>query len=136
MPNEARGVSGWLWSRDRDNGVTSYGDHLGVGGTDGDAGRLVFAHGTGDKDRIVGRSVIPRWQWNHVAFVRDGESVRLYLNGKLEVEGRAAADFPAGLEQFFFGGRSDNSSNWEGRLDEIAVFNRALTPEEVARLAP
>ena len=26
------------------------------------------------------------------------------------------------------------NSNWEGRLDEIAVFDRALGAEEVARL--
>jgi hypothetical protein len=34
----------------------------------------------------------------------------------------------------FFGGRSDNDSNWEGRLDEIAVFDRALSAAEVAKL--
>ena len=45
-----------------------------------------------------------------------------------------AAQFPADLDQCFFGGRSDNDSNWEGRLDEIAIFNRALNAGEVAKL--
>ena len=29
---------------------------------------------------------------------------------------------------------SDIAANWEGRLDEIAVFDRALTAEEIAKL--
>jgi hypothetical protein len=35
----------------------------------------------------------------------------------------------------FFAGRSDNDSNWEGRLDEVAVFDRALGAEEIAKLS-
>ena len=31
-------------------------------------------------------------------------------------------------------GRSDNEANWEGRLDEIAIFDRALTAREVEKL--
>ncbi len=34
-----------------------------------------------------------------------------------------------------FGGRSDNDSNWEGRLDEVAVFPRVLSVAEIRRLA-
>ena len=29
------------------------------------------------------------------------------------------------------GGRSDNRDNFEGKLDEVAVYERALSPEEV-----
>jgi hypothetical protein len=60
--------------------------------------------------------------------------VRVYLDAALEIETKSEAQLPADLEQCFFGGRSDNDSNWEGRLDEIAVFDRALSPAEVARL--
>ena len=49
----------------------------------------------------------------------------------LEIEGAAKA---AKIAPCFFGGRSDNDSNWEGRLDEIAVFNRALSLAEVEKL--
>ena len=64
----------------------------------------------------------------------DGETVRAYLNGALELETRTPAVFPIGLDQHFFGGRSDNADNWEGRLDEIAVFERALSSDEITRL--
>ena len=80
---------------------------------------------------------IQRWSWNHVVFVRDGHSVRVYLNGNSqpEIETKAPAGFPVGFDRLFFGGRCDGQSNWEGRLDEIAVFDRALAPEEIEELA-
>jgi hypothetical protein len=135
MPNDGRAMSGWLFSRGHDHGLGTHGDHLGIGGTSGHAGRLVFLHGDDPGTAVAGKSEIPRWQWRHVVLVRDAETVRVYLNGRIEIETKAAADLPADLEQCFFGGRSDNDSNWEGRLDEIAVFDRALTADEVARLA-
>jgi Concanavalin A-like lectin/glucanases superfamily len=127
-------VSGWIFSRDRDDGLGARGDHLGIGGRSGNTGRLVFFHGDRPQDAVAGKTEIPRWQWRHVVLVRDAEKVRVYLDGNLEIETSAAVDFPAGLEQYFLGGRSDNDSNWEGRLDEIAIFNRALSAGEVAKL--
>ncbi|MFA7006198.1 MAG: LamG domain-containing protein, partial [Verrucomicrobiia bacterium] len=134
MPNDGRDVSGWFFSRDHDQGLGAFGDHLGIGGKSGNTGRLIFFHGDEAATVTAGNTVIPRWQWQHVVLVRDGQTVRVYLNGQLEIETKTAANFPAGFDQCFFGGRSDNDSNWEGRLDEIAVFNRALTAKEVSRL--
>ncbi len=134
MPNDGRDVSGWLFSRDRDQSLAGDGDHLGVGGKGGHTGQLIFLHGGDPSAVVAGKTVIPRWQWQHVVLVRDGENVRVYLNGQLDLETKAAPGTLADLSQCFFGGRSDNDSNWEGRLDEIAVFDRALTHDEVARL--
>lgn len=136
MPNDGRDVSGWLFSRGRDFGLDAYGDHLGIGGKSGHAGRLIFFHGDQEKTIAAGKTVIPRWEWRHVVLVRDGAAARVYLNGQLEIETQADASFPAGFDQCFFGGRSDNDSNWEGRLDEIAVFDRALSAREVGLLTP
>ncbi|MFM9118464.1 MAG: hypothetical protein ACKOU6_20125 [Planctomycetota bacterium] len=38
-------------------------------------------------------------------------------------------------DTWYFGGRADNQDNWEGRLDEIAVFSRLLTDAERAAIA-
>ena len=32
MPADARPISGWMFSRGRDKGLTTWGDHLGLGG--------------------------------------------------------------------------------------------------------
>jgi hypothetical protein len=54
------------------------------------------------------------------------------MNGKPEISGKAGE---TSIEQMWLGGRSDGQFNWEGRLDEAAVFDRALTPAEVGQLA-
>ncbi|MFH1922793.1 MAG: LamG domain-containing protein [Planctomycetota bacterium] len=135
MPADARQITGWIFSRGRDHGLGPHGDHLGIGGTAGHAGKLVFLHGNDAKGATLlgGRTEIARWSWNHVLFVRDGDSVRIYLNGDAqpEIETKSPCSFPPGFDRLFFGGRSDNQSNWEGRLDEIAVFDRAIGPEEI-----
>ena len=135
MPDDARDVSGWFFSRGRDQGLDAHGDHFGIGGKGAHSGRLVFFHGDDPRGITGGSTQIPRWTWHHVALVRDGESVRVYLDGKQEIETRAPADFPAAYDLCFLGGRGDGDSNWEGRLDEAAVFDRALSAGEIAKLA-
>ncbi|MEQ1749842.1 MAG: LamG-like jellyroll fold domain-containing protein [Prosthecobacter sp.] len=134
MPNDGRDTSGWLFSRSHDHGLGIFGDHLGIGGKSGNTGRLIFFTGVDEKAIVAGKTEIPRWQWQQVTLVRDGNAVRVYLNGNLELEASGRVDPFVPLGEYFFGGRSDNDSNWEGRLDEIAVFNRALSAEDVAKL--
>lgn len=137
MPVDAREISGWMFSRGRDVAHISEGDHLGVGGTD-HPGKLVLLcrQNGGENEPVVGTTTIERWTWNHVALVRDGDVVRVHLNGRAEpeIETRAPVGSVATFDELFFGGRCDNHSNWEGRLDEIAIFSRALSVEEVASL--
>ena len=136
MPVAGRAVSGWFFSRGPDHGLAPQGDHLGIGGKAAHTGKLVFFTGSDATTGVAGRTDIPRWTWQHVVLVRDGAAVRVYLDGQLEIETRTTAPRPPAADPFYFGGRSDNDSNWEGRLDEIAFFNRALTAAEVARLFP
>ena len=135
MPNSGRDETGWIFSRGRNFALGDEGDHLGIGGTSGNPGNLVFFHGEDTGKRLAGKSVIERWKWNHLVFVRSGESVQVFLNGKKEIDAKSSARFPADLDEIFFGGRCDNHNNFEGRLDEIAVFNRALSADEVSKIA-
>ena len=132
MPNDGRDTSGWLFSRADDHGLGLLGDHLGIGGKSGNTGKLIFFSGSNEKNVVAGKTEIPRWQWQHVVLVRDKNKVSAYLNGALEFEADSGP-FQSPHE-CFFGGRSDNASNWEGRLDEIAVFDRALNAAEIAKL--
>ncbi|WP_395752437.1 LamG-like jellyroll fold domain-containing protein [Prosthecobacter sp.] len=134
MPNDGRDTCGWLFSRGDDHGLSVSGDHIGIGGKSGNTGKLIFFSGTSDKNVVVGKAEIPRWQWQHLVLVRDGNKVRAYLNGALELETETHLTRMEPAYDCFFGGRSDNDSNWEGRLDEIAVFDRALTTAEISNL--
>ena len=132
MPANAREVTGWILSRGHDHGQTADSIQLGLD----EEGHLALQLGSQSDplSLLPGRSQLARWQWHHVALVCDGKTVRAYLNGKEEMSadlpGESARSLP-----LFLGGRSDNSSNWEGRLDEVAIFERALSAVEIALLA-
>lgn len=126
MPNDARETAGWLFSRDHAHAISSRGEHLGVGGTSTSPGRLILQNGF-DKP-IVGKTPIKRWTWNRVVMLRQPNRVRVYLNGNAdpEIDVEVNSDPVAAIADCFIGGRSDNDSNFEGRIDEVAVFDRAV----------
>ncbi len=137
MPSDARAVTGYMFSRGVDQAKGAPGDHLGIGGTHESTnavGKLFFYNGDELEEVLVGKTDIELRTWNHVVLVRDGDQVTVYLNGQPEPEiaGRATPGCPADLAQVFLGGRSDNLFNFEGKLDELAVYNRALTAQEAA----
>jgi hypothetical protein len=136
MPTDARDVTGWIWSRGHDHATDARGEHLGIGGTKTDPGKIILQIGSHQTE--VGESEIPRWTWVHVLFVRQGDRVQVYVNGNQEPEIDTLAPLTVNDEigQFFFGGKCDSSFNFEGRLDEVAIFNRALKPQEIRRLDP
>ena len=107
-------------------GGSSIGDHLGIGGADSHPGRLVFTGGSA-KESLAGKSTLKLKRWYHVLLVRDGTRVRVYLDGAAdpEIDGSAPAARPT-ESTVFLGGRGDNRCGFEGRIDEVAVFGRAL----------
>ncbi len=135
MPNDARETAGWMFSRDHPHGTSQFGDHLGLGGTSTKPGRIIFQHGQ-SKTPLVGTTEIKRWSWNRLVVVRDPDRVRVFLSGKSEPEIDAPLDNESSvaIPSCFIGGRSDNHSNWEGRIDEVAIFDRALSANEIAGL--
>ncbi|MCA9074704.1 MAG: hypothetical protein KDA93_06710 [Planctomycetaceae bacterium] len=132
MPTDAHEMAGWMFSRDRDHGVSSSSVHLGLGGTS-HPGKLVLLH---NGETLAGRTPLERWTWHHVVLVCVNEQTHVYLDGNPEPEISVESEVAATpINDLFFGGRSDNQSNWEGRLDEIAIFDRALSPDEVETLS-
>jgi len=49
MPSDAREVSGWFVSRGREHRLGPHGDHLGIGGTASEQGKLIFLGGSAAK---------------------------------------------------------------------------------------
>ncbi|KPJ70906.1 MAG: hypothetical protein AMS14_09850, partial [Planctomycetes bacterium DG_20] len=82
---------------------------------------------------LEGATPIPLKTWHHVVLVRDGRRAAVYLDGRPEPEmaGEVAVSLPAGCRDVFVGGRCDNFANFEGKIDEVAVYGRALSPSEV-----
>jgi hypothetical protein len=134
LPNTARAVTGYIFSRGVDGDVQAAGDHLGIGGTAGSSGRLIFFNGNERNHLLRGNAEIKVRTWNHVVLVRDGRDVRVYLNGnpQPDIAGEIDRTVPANGAEVFVGGRNDNFANFEGKIDEVSVYDRALTAREVS----
>ncbi|MFT5467731.1 MAG: hypothetical protein ACI8UO_002838 [Verrucomicrobiales bacterium] len=135
MPDGARDVAGWMFSRGRDHGLDPNSEHLGLRGD----GTLVFQHG-GDGEAgsaAAGSTKLERWTWNHAMLVREAGHVRVYLNGAAEpeIDVESVSNFPESFDTVFVGGRCDRSDSWEGRIDEAAIFDRALSADERKKLS-
>jgi sugar phosphate isomerase/epimerase len=129
---DARPVTGYFYSRGVDGEEAVHGEHLGIGGTNhpGQTGRLILFNGNQSNLVLTGRTPLKLRAWHHVALVRQGTHAAVYLDGKLEIAGEMAITMPPNSTTFF-AGRSDRFASFEGRLDEIAVYNRALDPEQI-----
>ena len=76
--------------------------------------------------------------WNHIAFVQDNGARALYVNGQLD--GLAIADKEAGewrVNNTSIGGiLRASASHWvTGLIDDVGIWDRALTQSELSTLA-
>ena len=138
MPNTARPVTGYIFSRGQEGPEGTPGDDLGISGTSAigtvPPGHLFFYNGNAAK-QVVGKTELAPETWNHVVLVRDGKRIAVYLNGNAEPEisGEMEKGYPDGVTQLFVGGRNDNFANFQGKIADVSVYDRALTPEEAVR---
>lgn len=86
-----------------------------------------FTQGTGS---ITGATTIVAGQIYHVVAVWSGGNVKLYVNGALDATGTAAAP-PSATNGFRIGSYDGASEFWDGRVDEVAVYDYALTPTQI-----
>lgn len=132
FPTNVRDVTGYMFSRGLDGAKDAPGDHLGIGGTHAHPGKLIFFNGNAKNQIVAGKTDLKLKEWYHVVLIRDRNKVTAYLNGKEEFSGAADVTVPDGCGQIFFGGRNDKFRGFEGKLDEAAIYNRALTAKEIA----
>jgi hypothetical protein len=71
----------------------------------------------------------------HVLYTRDASgNVRIYLDGELNASGTVTGDFSnwSPTQPLLIGNELSGNRPWFGELHLIALYNRALTPAEVA----
>ncbi len=119
-------------------GTSGAGDFLGLRPGDGDDINL-FVYDGSSPTRVTlhqGITNIPEDEWYHVAMVRQDDEVLVYLNGRLEIEGTMGLLVGTKWDDgtWAFGGRVDSptlNQRFAGSMDEIAIYDRALSHEEI-----
>ena len=108
-------------------------------GTNSSEGKLM----TGLSDMYFGalesESVITDGQWHHVGLVYDFVALHrhLYVDG---VEVTVDSDYVAGVPSdgglyIGTGNAMEPGTFWSGLIDDVRIYNRALSPEQIAALA-
>jgi hypothetical protein len=71
--------------------------------------------------------------WNHLVGVKEGANMKIFVNGVLV---NTSNSNPAGLrDAVWIGGNVYDGNSWvDGKIDELAIWNRALTIQEVTNL--
>ncbi|NVN91044.1 MAG: LamG domain-containing protein [Desulfuromonadales bacterium] len=79
---------------------------------------------------------VPLNAWSHVACTYDGTNIRVYVNGVQAATGTGAAALAAGDKALGIG-KLDGSAirNFDGLIDEVKIFSRALTTNEIRFLS-
>ncbi|MBI2096663.1 MAG: LamG domain-containing protein, partial [Candidatus Sungbacteria bacterium] len=77
-------------------------------------------------------------EWYHIAVVRSGTSVRIYINGNDDTVSAGTHTNPATAagSNLVIGAKQNGASQWyDGQLDEIMITATALSPSQIQRLA-
>jgi hypothetical protein len=80
---------------------------------------------------------LPANSWSHICSTYDTDGkATIYLNGSVaQGGGPTVMNLGTVLNgQFRVGARSDSTLRWAGKLDDIRIYSRALTPVEISEL--
>jgi concanavalin A-like lectin/glucanase superfamily protein/matrixin len=90
-----------------------------------------YIHRANNDRAVVGSSLLPTVAWTHLAFTYNGSTMRLYVNGAqvaTRTQNGAAVTSSGALR---IGGNSIWGEYFAGVIDEVRIYNRALTATEV-----
>ncbi|MEJ2702985.1 MAG: discoidin domain-containing protein [Sedimentisphaerales bacterium] len=73
-------------------------------------------------------------QWAHMCFTYDGSALILYRDGEEVARVAATGTLQQNDLSLSIGGRLDSTQNFIGTIDDVRLFNRTLTPEEIQKI--
>jgi hypothetical protein len=77
----------------------------------------------------TGKSNIANGNWHFIAAISSGDSLKLYVDGKLEDAKPANADISG--SNFYIGNNAHLDASWSGKIDEVRIYDRALSEKEI-----
>ena len=82
---------------------------------------------------LSGPGVLATGVWSHVAVTRTGGAYTLYYNGS-QVSSGAGASWTGSTAPLQFGYDPGSGQHFNGLLDEVSIYDRALSSNEVAAI--
>jgi len=85
----------------------------------------------GSESYVASPSVIPLNAWTHLAVTYDGTMMKLYVNGVQVASKAASGTIETNSNPLRIGGNVPYGQYFEGMIDEVRVYNRALSATEI-----
>jgi hypothetical protein len=79
----------------------------------------------------AGGSALPLNAWSHLAATYDGSALRLFLNGVQVSQTSFAQNMITSTQPLRIGGDNIWGEYFDGLIDEVRIYNRALTAAEI-----
>jgi len=73
----------------------------------------------------------PVGEWHHICATYDGAVFKCYIDGELGEEWEYAGAMPENTASVTIGRRSRGGTFFNGMIDDVAIYNRALSEEEI-----
>ena len=84
----------------------------------------------GCDDEKIGPS-IRNGNWRHLAGVWDGANILLYIDGEVVISGKCEGELGTNVKSVYIGSRNGGERFLIAAVDEVRLYNRALTEEEI-----
>lgn len=117
------------WFAKQHNNVNSYAVFAFKSPTDSKA----LFHLNNQAPNVFGTTALTLNTWHHVAATWDGSFIRVYVDGVQDgqVASTQSLPFDLGSVTSIGGWTGDGNNFFEGLIDEVEIFNRALSAEEI-----
>jgi hypothetical protein len=127
-PNRISGWEQWLVSKGGGWYRAGFFTTLGI-----IAGTWRFGIGTGTSETDIDNGNLQAGQWYHLVTTFDGTTMKQYINGQLQPNIATPASYSLVTDYPVRIGLSDGEwpNPFEGTIDEVKIYNRALSAEEV-----
>jgi len=100
----------------------------------GDGRIAFFAYGLSPGGWIVGSNMTTRVdRWTYVAVSYDGSCIKIFIDGNMDVSVPRSGCIQESDQPLRIGGHVDYNRYFHGIIDDIKIYDRALTDEEIYR---
>lgn len=99
--------------------------------TSTDTGRPAGYLKIGTDRSVYGATPLPLNAWTHVAVTYDGAAMRLYINGAQSATQARTGNVATSSSPLYIGGNTVWGEYFKGTLDEVRIYNRALSASEI-----
>jgi len=82
---------------------------------------------------LKGKKMLEDSCWHHIAAVYDGDTMLLYVDGSLDTSVPASGRMNTTNDQVQIGS-AEGSAGFNGLIDDVRIYNRALSSKDIAQL--